>query len=401
MTSAYIFDAVRTPRGKGKSAGSLHTVKAVDLLGTALRGIQRRNELDTSHLDDVTVGCVTQVGEQGACIARTAVLEAGYDESVAAVTLNRFCGSGLEAVNGAAAKVASSFCDLVVAGGVESMSRVKMGSDGGAIWDPSMAFEYGTVPQGISADLLATLNGISRNDADQFAARSQDNAAAAQARGAFSGNIEAVYDQNGLLLLDHDEHVRPGTTAESLSTLRASFEMMGTQFGLDALTTKRYPHVERINHIHTAGNSSGIVDGAAAVLIGNDKGADILGKKPRARIRALASVGDEPVLMLSGPVPATQRVLRRAGMQIGDIDLFEVNEAFAAVPLYFAQELGVDMDKINVNGGAIALGHPLGATGAVLLGTLLDELEARDLTTGLVTLCIGGGMGISTIIERI
>jgi len=401
MTSAYIFDAVRTPRGKGKSAGSLHTVKAVDLLGTALRGIQRRNELDTSHLDDVTVGCVTQVAEQGACIARTAVLEAGYDESVAAVTLNRFCGSGLEAVNGAAAKVASSFCDLVVAGGVESMSRVKMGSDGGAIWDPTMAFEYGTVPQGISADLLATLNGISRDDADRFAARSQQNATAAQARGAFSGNIEAVYDQNGLLLLDHDEHVRPGTTAESLSTLRASFEMMGTQFGLDALTTKRYPHVERINHIHTAGNSSGIVDGAAAVLIGNDKGADILGKKPRARIRALASVGDEPVLMLSGPVPATQRVLRRAGMQIGDIDLFEVNEAFAAVPLYFAQELGVDMDKINVNGGAIALGHPLGATGAVLLGTLLDELEARDLTTGLVTLCIGGGMGISTIIERI
>jgi acetyl-CoA C-acetyltransferase len=264
-----------------------------------------------------------------------------------------------------------------------------------------MAFEYGTVPQGISADLLATLNGISRDDADRFAARSQQNATAAQARGAFSGNIEAVYDQNGLLLLDHDEHVRPGTTAESLSTLRASFEMMGTQFGLDALTTKRYPHVERINHIHTAGNSSGIVDGAAAVLIGNDKGADILGKKPRARIRALASVGDEPVLMLSGPVPATQRVLRRAGMQIGDIDLFEVNEAFAAVPLYFAQELGVDMDKINVNGGAIALGHPLGATGAVLLGTLLDELEARDLTTGLVTLCIGGGMGISTIIERI
>ncbi|MGC6417374.1 MAG: acetyl-CoA C-acetyltransferase [Bradymonadia bacterium] len=401
MGEAYIFDAVRTPRGRGKKTGSLHTVKAVDLMGAALRGIQTRNELNTAVLDDVTVGCVTQVGEQGACIARTAVLEAGYDESVPAVTLNRFCGSGLEAVNGAAAKVASGFCDLVVAGGVESMSRVKMGSDGGAIWDPTMAFEYGTVPQGISADLLATLNGIGREDADRFAAESQRKAAAAQERGSFRKSIAPVVDQNGLMLLDRDEHLRPGTTAESLSQLKASFEMMGTQFGIDALTTKRYPQVERINHIHTAGNSSGIVDGAAAVLVGNETARDRLGLKPRARIRALASVGDEPVLMLSGPVPATQRVLRKAGMQIGDIDLFEVNEAFAAVPLYFAQELGVDLDKINVNGGAIALGHPLGATGAVLLGTVLDELEARDLTTGLVTLCIGGGMGIATIIERV
>jgi acetyl-CoA C-acetyltransferase len=373
----------------------------VDLLGVALQGIQRRTELDTAHLDDVTVGCVTQVGEQGACIARTAVLEAGYDESVAAVTLNRFCGSGLEAVNGAAAKVGSGYCDLVVAGGVESMSRVKMGSDGGAIWDPSMAFEYGTVPQGISADLLATLNGITRDHADSFAVRSQRNAAAAQERGAFNRSLEPVLDQNGLLLLDHDEHIRPSTTVDSLGKLSASFAMLGTQFGVDALTTKRYPQVERINHIHSAGNSSGIVDGAAAVLIGNERAKDLVGRKPRARIRALASVGDEPVLMLAGPVPATQRVLRKAGMQIGDIDLFEVNEAFAAVPLYFAQELGVDLDKVNVNGGAIALGHPLGATGAMLLGTLLDELEARDLNTGLVTLCIGGGMGIATIIERV
>ncbi|MBV71432.1 MAG: acetyl-CoA acetyltransferase [Myxococcales bacterium] len=401
MSEAYIFDAVRTPRGRGKKSGRLHTVKAVDLLGTALRGLQRRTELDTSILDDVTIGCVTQVGEQGACIGRTAVLEAGYDESVPAVTLNRFCGSGLEAVNGAAAKVASGFCDLVVAGGVESMSRVQMGSDGGAIWDPTMAFEYGTVPQGISADLLATLNAISRKEADSFAARSQLNAAQAQARGAFKKSVEPVYDQNGLLLLDEDEHLRPETTEDSLSQLRPAFQMMGTQFGINALTQKRYPQVERINHIHTAGNSSGIVDGAAAILIGNASAKDTYGLRPRARIRALASVGDEPVLMLSGPVPATQRVLRKAGMQIGDIDLFEVNEAFAAVPLFFAKELGVDLARVNVNGGAIALGHPLGATGAVLLGTVLDELEARDLTTGLVTLCIGGGMGIATIIERV
>ena len=401
MGEALIYDAVRTPRGKGKSSGALHTVKAVDLLSRSLSAIQERNSLDTQFVDDVTIGCVTQVGEQGACIARTSVLLAGYDESVPGVTLNRFCGSGLEAVNGAAAKVASGFCDLVIAGGVESMSRVKMGSDGGALWDPTMAFEYGTVPQGISADLLATKAGITRADADAFAALSQRNAAAAWERGAFASSVVPVHDLNGIQLLERAEHIRADTTAESLGKLNASFQMIGTQFGLDAMTQTRYPEVEHINHIHTAGNSSGIVDGSAAVLIGNQNAQERLGLKPRARIRALASVGDEPVIMLSGPVPATQRVLRKAGMTIGDIDLFEVNEAFAAVPLYFAQELGVDPEKINVNGGSIAMGHPLGATGAVLLGTVLDALEERDLQTALITLCIGGGMGISTIIERV
>ena len=281
------------------------------------------------------------------------------------------------------------------------MSRVKMGSDGGALWDPTMAFEYGTVPQGISADLLATKSGISRQDADAFAVLSQKNAAAAWERGSFSRSVVPVCDLNGIRLLDRDEHIRPDTTVESLSKLGASFQMIGTQFGLDAMTQPRYPDIEHINHIHTAGNSSGIVDGSAAVLLGNENAGERLGLKPRARIRALASVGDEPVIMLSGVVPATQRVLRKAGMTIGDIDLFEVNEAFAVVPLYFAQELGVDPAKMNVNGGAIAMGHPLGATGAVLLGTVLDALEERDLQTALITLCIGGGMGISTIIERV
>ena len=401
MGEALIFDAVRTARGKGKSSGALHTVKAVDLLSTSLVALRNRSELDTANVDDVTVGCVTQVGEQGSCIARTGVLLAGYDESVPGVTLNRFCGSGLEAINGAAAKVGSGFCDVVIAGGVESMSRVKMGSDGGALWDPTMAFEYGTVPQGISADLLATRSKVSRQAADGFAVRSQQRAAEAWSNGAFERSVLPVLDMNGMTLLSTDEHLRPDTTVDSLAKLNASFEMIGTQFGLDAMTQTRYPEVEFINHIHTAGNSSGIVDGSAAVLIGNQNAKDKLGIKPRARIRALASVGSEPVIMLSGVVPASQRVLRKAGMTIGDIDLFEVNEAFATVPLYFAQTLGVDLEKINVNGGAIAMGHPLGATGAVLLGTVLDALEDRDLNTALVTLCIGGGMGIATIIERV
>lgn len=401
MGEALIFDAVRTARGKGKSSGALHTVKAVDLLSTSLVALRNRSELDTANVDDVTVGCVTQVGEQGSCIARTGVLLAGYDESVPGVTLNRFCGSGLEAINGAAAKVGSGFCDVVIAGGVESMSRVKMGSDGGALWDPTMAFEYGTVPQGISADLLATRSKVSRQAADGFAVRSQQRAAEAWSNGAFERSVLPVLDMNGMTLLSTDEHLRPDTTVDSLAKLNASFEMIGTQFGLDAMTQTRYPEVEFINHIHTAGNSSGIVDGSAAVLIGNQNAKDKLGIKPRARIRALASVGSEPVIMLSGVVPASQRVLRKAGMKIGDIDLFEVNEAFATVPLYFAQTLGVDLEKINVNGGAIAMGHPLGATGAVLLGTVLDALEDRDLNTALVTLCIGGGMGIATIIERV
>jgi len=407
MPEAYIYDAVRTPRGKGKAGkpgkpgGSLYTVPPVELLATALRALRERAELDTAVVEDVTVGCVTQAGEQGACIARTSVLQAGWDEGVPAVTLNRFCGSGLEAVNGAAAKVASGFMDITVAGGVESMSRVKMGTDGGALMSPHMAFSPGIVPQGISADLLATLNGITRAQADAFALRSQQRAAAAIERGAFDKSLTPVLDQSGLVILDRDEYPRPSTTLEGLAKLQPAFAMMGTGFGIDALTQQRYPQVEHIEHIHHAGNSSGIVDGATAVLIGNKRAADRLGRAPRARIRALCSVGDEPVIMLAGPVPATEKALAKAGMTVGDIDLFEINEAFAAVPLYTMQALGIDPEKVNVNGGAIALGHPLGATGAILLGTLLDELEARDLSTGLVTLCIGGGMGIATIIERV
>ena len=401
MADAFIFDAVRTPRGKGKSSGSLHTVKAVDLLAGALGALRDRNGLDTAEVEDVTMGCVTQTSEQGACIARTAVLRANYDERVPAVTLNRFCGSGLEAINGAAAKVASGFMDLVIAGGVESMSRVKMGSDGGAIWDPAMEFDYGIVPQGISADLLATINGISRKDVDEYALRSQQLAARAVARGAFKRSIAPVIDMNGRVLLDHDELPRASTTLEGLNNLKAAFEMMGVQFGIDALTHKRYPHVEHIDHIHTAGNSSGIVDGAAAMLIGSKDAGERLGLTPRARIRSIAAIGDEPVIMLSAPAPASKRALKKAGMQASDIDLWEINEAFAAVVLYTVNELGIDMDRVNVNGGAIALGHPLGATGAMILNTVLDEMEAQDKGTGLATLCIGGGMGIATVIERV
>ena len=401
MAEAFIFDAVRTPRGRGKSNGSLHTTKAVDLLATTLRALRERTGLDTSQIDDVTIGCVTQVGEQGSCIARTGVLVAGYDESVPGVTLNRFCGSGLEAINGAAAKVASGFCDLVVAGGVESMSRVTMGTDGGAIWDPSMEFEYGTVPQGISADLLATLHGISRAEVDAFAVESQCRAAIAWEQRRFSKSIVPVIDINGQVVLDRDEHLRPDSTVAGLAKLNPSFATMGQHFGLDTLTRKRYPQIEVIDHVHHAGNSSGIVDGAAAVLIGNAEMGRAMGLTPRARIRALASVGSEPVIMLSGPVPASQRALKRAGMIPDDIDLWEINEAFAAVVIYTMRALKLPPNKVNVNGGAIALGHPLGATGSMLMGTIIDELERRDKTTGLVTLCIGGGMGIATIIERV
>jgi len=403
--AAYIYDAVRTPRGRGKSSGSLYTVKAVDLLATSLRALMARNGLSESAksalVDDVSIGCVTQTGEQGACIGRSGVLLADLDESVPAVTLNRFCGSGLEAVNEAAAKVAAGFAELTIGGGVESMSRVAMGSDGGALWDPTFEWRYGTVPQGISADLLATLGGFTRDDVDQFALQSQRKAAAAWERGEFARAVVPVLDMNGVTVLARDEYLRPDTTIESLGKLKAAFEAMGDQFGLDDLARKRYPHVENIRHIHTAGNSSGIVDGSAALLLGNEAIGKSLGLTPRARIRAAVSTGGEPVLMLAEPVSATRKALKKAGMTIGDIDLFEVNEAFAAVPLYFAQQLGVDLDKINVNGGAIALGHPLGATGAMLLGTVLDALERRNLSTGLVTLCIGGGMGIATIIERV
>ncbi|MEM7160319.1 MAG: acetyl-CoA C-acetyltransferase [Myxococcota bacterium] len=401
VPDAYLFDAVRTPRGRGKSSGSLYTVRPVDLLAQSLVALRDRNELDTSQVDDVVVGCVTQTGDQGACIARFAALEAGYDVDAPGVTLNRFCGSGLQAVNDAAAMVASGFYDLVIAGGVESMSRVKMGSDGGAIWDPRTQWNVGSVPQGISADLLATLNSINRQDVDQFAVTSQERAVDAIEHHRFDRSIVPVKDDSGLTILGRDEHPRPGTTMDKLAELSPSFETMGRQFGLDSLTRGRYPHVERIDHIHHAGNSSGIVDGAAAQIVATlDKGKG-LGLKPRAKVRSVAVVGTDPVLMLAGPMPATQRALSKAGMEVGDIDLFEVNEAFAAVPLAFMQELDVPHDKVNVNGGAIALGHPLGATGAMLMGTLLDALEDRNLSTGVVTLCIGGGMGIATVVERV
>jgi acetyl-CoA C-acetyltransferase len=401
VSEALIYDAVRTPRGKGKSSGSLYTVRPVDLLATVLRAIRDRNQLDTAEVDDVIAGCVTQAGEQGSCIARFAALTAGYDLQAAGVTLNRFCASGLEACNQAAAMIAAGFEDLVIGGGVESMSRVPMGSDGGAIWDPQTQWEVGSVPQGVSADLLATLRGFSRAEVDAFAVASQQKAGAALERRAFAKSVVPVLDRSGLTVLDHDEYPRPETTVEGLAKLKPSFEMMGRQFGLDALTKPVYPQVERIDHVHHAGNSSGIVDGAAAILFGSRAKGQALGLKPRARIKAVAAIGSEPVLMLDGPIPVTRKILKKAAMEIGDIDLFEVNEAFAAVPMAYMQEFDVDPAKVNVNGGAIALGHPLGATGCMLLGTLLDALEEHDKTTGLVTLCIGGGMGVATIIERV
>jgi len=400
VSDAYIFDAVRTPRGRGKKTGSLYTVKPVDLLAQTLQALRDRNDLDTSQVDDIVVGCVTQTGDQGQCIARTASLVAGYSLDAPGVTLNRFCGSGLEAVNQGASMVASGYLDCVLAGGVESMSRVSMGSDGGAMMEVATQFSVGAVPQGISADLLATLNGITRQDADNFALESQKRATEAIEKKYFSKSIVPVMDGD-ILLLDRDEHVRPDTTIEGLAKLKASFEMMGTQFAIDELTKRRYPQVERINHIHHAGNSSGIVDGATIMMLATKEKGEELGIKPRARIKSIGLAGAEPILMLSGPVPASRKALKKAGMEASDIDLWEINEAFAAVPLYTMQELGVPRDKVNVNGGAIALGHPLGATGAMLLGTALDELERQDKSTALITLCIGGGMGIATIIERV
>jgi len=396
-----IFDAVRTPRGRGKSNGSLYTVRPVDLLATTLRAIRDRNNLDSGEIDDVIAGCVTQAGEQGSCIARFAALTAGFDLRAAGVTVNRFCASGLEACNQAAAMVAAGFEDLVIGGGVESMSRVPMGSDGGAIFDPQTQWEVGSVPQGVSADLLATLRGFSRTDVDSFAVDSQNKAAAAIERGSFARSLVPVTDRNGLTMLATDEYPRPDTTLEGLAKLKPSFEMMGRQFGLDALPKPVYPQVERIDHVHHAGNSSGIVDGAAAILFGSREKGESLGLKPRARIKAFAAIGSEPMLMLDGPIPVTRKLLKKAKMAIGDIDLFEVNEAFAAVPMAYIQEFGIDPARVNVNGGAIALGHPLGATGCMLLGTVLDALEEHDKTIGLVTLCIGGGMGVATIIERV
>ncbi|WP_028668575.1 acetyl-CoA C-acetyltransferase [Runella zeae] len=401
MNEAYVYDAVRTPRGRGKSDGSLHEVQPIQLLTSVLKSIQTRNQLDTSHVDDVIVGCVTPIGEQGADIARTAVLEAGYAESVAGVQLNRFCSSGLEAINQAAAYVMSGQVDLIVAGGVESMSRVAMGTDGGALFmNPQIVARHRIVPQGISADLIATKYGYSRTDVDSFAVESYRRAEKAQQENRFAKSLVPYQDELGITLLDRDEGVRAGTTVESLGKLKPAFEMMGTM-GLDALALMKYADFDHINHVHHAGNSSQIVDGAAGLLIGSKAIGQQLGLQPRARIRAFAVVGSEPTIMLTGPVPATQKVLKKAGMTIGDIDLFEVNEAFAAVPLYFMEQLGVDHAKVNVNGGAIALGHPLGATGAIISATLIDELERSGKQIGLSTLCIGGGMGIATIFERI
>lgn len=399
-TPAMIYHASRTPRGKGKADGSLHTIKPISLLSDLLQNLQQTHDLDTSRVDDVVIGCVTPVGDQGACIAKTAALAAGWDWQVAGVQLNRFCASGLEAVNLAAQKVASGWEDLVVAGGVELMSRVAMGSDGGA-WaaDPQTSMQTEFVPQGIGADLIATLEGFRREDVDAFALQSQQKAAQARAAGKFR-SIVPVRDINGLIVLAEDEFIKPTTTMEGLGKLRASFEMPG-QMGFDAVALRKYHQLEAISHVHTAGNSSGIVDGAALTLIGNEKIGRELGLTPRGRIVACAVTGSDPTIMLTGPAPASRKVLQKAGLRIEDIDLFEVNEAFAAVVMRFAKEMRVPMEKINVNGGAIALGHPLGATGAMLLGTLLDELEARQLKRGLITLCVGGGMGIATIIERI
>ena len=401
MTNAFIFDHLRTPRGKGKKDGGLHQASPVWLLSTLLREMQRRLRLDTALVDDVVLGCVTPLGEQGADIARTAVLDADWAQTVAGVTQSRFCASGLESINLAAAKVASGFEDLVVAGGVESMSRWPMGSDGGAwFMDPRINQKLGFVPQGVGADLIGTLEGWGRTDVDAFALRSHQRAAAARAAGHFSKSVVAVRDIAGLLLLDCDETIREGASIETLSQLAPSFAAMGAM-GFDATALRKYTTVERITHMHHAGNSSGIVDGAALMLVGSAEGGRRAGLKPRARIRAAAVVGSEPTIMLTGPTPACQKALRKAGMSAADIDLWEINEAFAVVPMKTARDLGVDMDRVNVNGGAIAMGHPLGATGCIILGTLLDEMERRGLSTGCATLCVGGGMGIATLIERV
>ncbi|QMV65784.1 acetyl-CoA C-acetyltransferase [Pseudomonas berkeleyensis] len=401
MTEAYIFDAVRTPRGKGKKDGALYSVKPVQLVAGLLNALQTRNDLDTSQVDDIVLGCVTPVGDQGADIAKTAAMVADWDVSVAGVQLNRFCASGLEAVNMGAMKVRSGFEDLVVVGGVESMSRIPMGSDGGAwVMDPETNIHTNFVPQGIGADLIATLEGFSRSDVDAFALRSQQKAARANADGSFGKSLIPVADQNGIVLLDHDEFIRGDSTLDGLGKLKPSFEMMG-QMGFDSTALRVYSHVERIEHVHTPGNSSGIVDGAALMLIGSEAKGKELGLKPRARIVATAVTSTDPTIMLTGPAPATRKALAKAGLSIDDIDLFEVNEAFASVVMKFMKDMGVSENKVNVNGGSIAMGHPLGATGCAILGTLLDELEKRQLRYGLATLCVGGGMGIATIIERV
>ncbi len=402
IPEAYLYDAIRTPRGRGKASGSLHEVKPVSLVVGLIDELRARfPELDPDTIDDVVLGVVTPIGDQGGDLAKTAAVAAGLPDTVAGMQLNRFCASGLEAVNTAAQKVRSGMEEMVLAGGVEVMSRVPMGSDGGA-WamDPDTSYRTGFVPQGIGADLIATLEGFSRQDVDTFAVESQTRAAKAWANGCFARSVVPVRDRNGLTILDRDEHIRANATLESLSTLQPSFAMMGEAGGFDAVALQRYHWVEKIDHVHHAGNSSGIVDGAALCLVGTEAAGQAAGIRPRARIVATALSGADPTIMLTGPAPASRKALARAGLTVEDIDLFEINEAFAAVALRFIRDLGLDHDKVNVNGGAIPMGHPLGATGAMVLGTLLDELERRELRYGLVTLCVGGGMGIATIIER-
>jgi len=401
MSEAFVYDAIRTPRGKGKKDGSLHEVKPIDLLVGVLSALQARNGFDTAQVDDVVMGIVSPIGEQGSVLPKVAALKAGWDWRCAGVQVNRFCASGLEAVNLAAQKVRSGWEDLVVAGGVESMSRVPIGSDGGA-WaqDPVTHSQTSFVPQGIGADLIAQLEGFSRHDVDQFAVTSQQRAAHARSQGWFDGSVVPVRDALGQLILAQDEFIKPHTTVETLGQLKPSFESLGA-LGFDAVAIQRYPQVDRIIHVHHAGNSSGIVDGAAAVLIGNEAAGRSQGLTPRARIVATALSGADPTIMLTGPTPAARKALAKAGLNVDDIDLFEVNEAFAAVPMKFMKDMGVPHEKVNVNGGAIAMGHPLGATGAMILGTLIDELHRRGLRYGLATLCVGGGMGIATIVERI
>ena len=403
IPEAYIYDAIRTPRGRGKASGSLHEVKPVSLVIGLIDEMRKRfPELDPATIDDVVLGVVSPIGDQGGDIAKTAAIAAGLPDTVAGVQLNRFCASGLEAVNTAAQKVRSGMEEMVLAGGVEAMSRVPMGSDGGA-WamDPDTSYQTGFVPQGIGADLIATLEGFSREDVDTFAVESQARAAKAWANGYFSRSVVPVTDRNGMTVLDHDEFIRAGATLESLSGLKPSFEMMGEQGGFDAVALQRYHWVEQIDHVHHAGNSSGIVDGAALCLIGTEAAGKAAGISPRGRIVATALSGADPTIMLTGPAPASKKALAKAGLTVDDIDLFEINEAFAAVALRYMRDMGISHEKTNVNGGSIAMGHPLGATGAMILGTLLDELERRELRRGLATLCVGGGMGIAAIVERV
>ncbi len=402
MPDAFIYDAVRTPRGRGKADGALHEVSSLGLATTALEALKSRNTLDTGLVDDVILGCVDPVGEAGGDIARAAALNAGYGNSVPGIQINRFCASGLDAVNMAAGQIMAGQHDLVVGGGVESMSRVGIGAAGGA-WpmDPDIALKSYFMPQGVSADLIATKYGFSRDEVDAYAVESQRRAKAAWDAGYFKGSVVPVKDINGITILDRDEHMRPETTMQSLGALKASFVQMGEMGGFDAVAIQAHPEVEEVNHVHHAGNSSGIVDGAAAVLLGTREIAERIGKRPRGKIIGFANIGSEPALMLTGPVDVTKKVLKRAGMEIGDLDLIEINEAFASVVLRFQQAFDLDLARVNVNGGAIAMGHPLGATGAMILGTVLDELERTGKSTALVTLCIGAGMGTATIIERV